>query len=123
HLRVDYSPVKHSPEKDGPNPAAEAKYRKQMERTNCGFDNVQILPLNIGYFKFNEFADPSIGGPTAIAAMNFLGHVDAIIFDLRENGGGDPKIRILTATMRSRRVSRARYTSPIPPAPIAERIS
>ena len=24
--------------------------------------------------------------------MNFLGNVDAIIFDLRENGGGDPKM-------------------------------
>jgi len=98
HLRVDYSPVKHSPEKDGPNPEAEAKYRKQMERTNCGFEKVQILPLNIGYLKFNEFADASICGPTAIAAMNFLGHVDAIIFDLRENGGGDPKMIALIST-------------------------
>jgi C-terminal processing protease CtpA/Prc len=24
--------------------------------------------------------------------MNFLAHVDAIVFDLRENGGGDPKM-------------------------------
>src|SRR5262249_29455002 len=31
--------------------------------------------------------------------------------------------RTLTATVRSSRVSRALYTSPIPPAPIAERIS
>jgi TonB family protein len=31
--------------------------------------------------------------------------------------------RILTATVRSRRVSRALYTSPIPPAPRADRIS
>lgn len=31
--------------------------------------------------------------------------------------------RTLIAPMRSTRVSRARYTSPIPPAPIAERIS
>ena len=38
------------------------------------------------------FGDPAICGPTAIAAMNFLGHVDAIIFDLRNNGGGDPKM-------------------------------
>src|ERR1700730_4240797 len=30
--------------------------------------------------------------------------------------------RILTATVRSRRVSRARYTSPIPPAPSGETI-
>src|SRR5258708_40331143 len=31
--------------------------------------------------------------------------------------------RILMATVRSRRVSRARYTSPIPPAPSGETIS
>ena len=31
--------------------------------------------------------------------------------------------RTLTATVLSSRVSRARYTSPIPPAPIADRIS
>src|SRR5436309_3797637 len=31
--------------------------------------------------------------------------------------------RILTATVRSRRVSRARYTSPMPPAPSGARIS
>ncbi|MBV9181313.1 MAG: S41 family peptidase [Acidobacteria bacterium] len=42
--------------------------------------------------KFNAFPDPGICGPTFVAAMNFLAHVDAIIFDLRENGGGDPKM-------------------------------
>ena len=31
--------------------------------------------------------------------------------------------RILIATVRSRRVSRARYTSPMPPAPSGDRIS
>jgi len=45
-----------------------------------------------GYLKFNMFANPDICGPTASAAMNFLGSVDALIIDLRENGGGDPKM-------------------------------
>src|SRR5580692_11126010 len=39
--------------------------------------------------------------------------------DLSERCAG----RILIATVRSRRVSRARYTSPIPPAPKGETIS
>ena len=30
--------------------------------------------------------------------MNFLGNVDAIIFDLRDNGGGDPKMVALIST-------------------------
>ena len=36
--------------------------------------------------------NPEICGPTAAAAMNFLAHVDALIIDLRDNGGGDPKM-------------------------------
>lgn len=42
--------------------------------------------------------DPGICGPTVVAAMNFLGNVDAIIFDLRDNGGGDPKMIALIAS-------------------------
>ena len=59
---------------------------------NCGFEKAERLPPNIGYLKFNMFANPDICGPTASAAMNFLGSVDALIIDLRENGGGDPKM-------------------------------
>jgi len=69
-----------------------------MERLNCGFQKVEILSGNVGYLKFNIFADPEVCGPTAIAAMNFLGDVDAIIIDLRENGGGDPKMIALVST-------------------------
>jgi C-terminal processing protease CtpA/Prc len=63
-----------------------------MERTNCAFKRVEILSRNIGYLKFNGFGDPTVCGATVVAAMTFLAHVDAIIFDLRENGGGDPRM-------------------------------
>ena len=93
HLRVDFSPAPMPERPEGPPDAnARAEYRKQMERMNCGFDKVEILSGNVGYLKFDMFADPDACGPTAIAAMNFLGNVDTIIFDLRENGGGDPKM-------------------------------
>jgi retinol-binding protein 3 len=93
HLRVDFSPAPMPERPEGPPDAnARVQYRKQMERMNCGFDKVEILSGNVGYLKFDMFADPEACGPTAIAAMNFLGNVDAIIFDLRENGGGDPKM-------------------------------
>ncbi len=49
-----------------------------------------MLPGNIGYIKFNAFDDPSICGATLSSAMGFVAHTDALIFDLRENGGGDP---------------------------------
>jgi hypothetical protein len=92
HLRVNYSPYKLPADRHGPSPEEEAQFRKQMERTNCGFDKVEILAGNVGYLKFDMFGDPDICGPTAVAAMSFLAHVDQIIFDLRENGGGDPKM-------------------------------
>ncbi len=92
HLRVNFVPMvlpKGGPERT---PEADARMRKQMEQNNCFFDKAERLPLNIGYLKFDAFADPEVCGPTATAAMNFLGDVDAIIFDLRDNGGGDPKM-------------------------------
>ena len=92
HLGVNYSPVKLPPEGQKPSAEEEAQFRKMLERTNCSFEKVEVLPRNIGYLKLNAFPDPTICGPTAVAAMNFLAHVDAIIFDLRENGGGDPKM-------------------------------
>jgi retinol-binding protein 3 len=94
HLRVNYSPVKmpDRPADAAPSPEEVAEYHKQMERMNCGFDKVEHLSGNVGYVKFDFFADPDVCGPTAVAAMNFLANVDAIIFDLRENHGGDPKM-------------------------------
>ncbi len=99
HLRVNFSPAPMPDRPEGP-PDAEAlaRYRKDMERMNCGFDKVEILSGNVGYLKFGMFADPEVCGSTAVAAMNFLANVDAIIFDLRENGGGDPKMIALLST-------------------------
>jgi retinol-binding protein 3 len=93
HLHVMFSPAT-LPDFDNqkPDPKREAEERKDMERMNCGFKKAEILEGNIGYLKFDFFADPGICGPTVVAAMNFLANVDAAIFDLRENGGGDPKM-------------------------------
>ncbi len=70
------------------------KARERMlsfaRRDNFGFRKVEILPGNVGYIDFRVFADPETAGPTAIAAMNFLAYCDAIIVDLRQNGGGQP---------------------------------
>ncbi|MDH4198240.1 MAG: S41 family peptidase, partial [Candidatus Aminicenantes bacterium] len=61
-----------------------------LRRNNFGFRKVERLDGNIGYLDFRMFAAPDQAGPTAIAAMNFLAYCDAIIVDLRQNGGGDP---------------------------------
>lgn len=68
------------------------RFRAEMLRDNCGFEKVDRLEGNIGYLKLNGFAPPAVCGPTASAAMNMLAHVDALIIDLRENGGGAPQM-------------------------------
>ena len=65
---------------------------ERLRAQNFGFRKVEILPGNIGYLDFRFFASAGDGGPTAIAAMNFLAHTDALIFDLRQNGGGNPSM-------------------------------
>jgi hypothetical protein len=57
-------------------------------RDNFGFKEVRVLDGNIGYLNLTKFYDPALGEQTAIAAMNFLFNTDALIIDLRHNGGG-----------------------------------
>lgn len=79
HLSVAFSPVHMPDARLGPTPS---ENRKELERTNCGFERVERFADNVGYLKFNVFADPAICGPTATAAMNFLANVDTLIIDL-----------------------------------------
>lgn len=96
HLVVAFSPFK-MPTTE-PTPEDEARRHHQMEHDNCGFEKVEILLNNIGYVKLNAFMDASFCGPTAAAAMAFVAHTDAIIFDLRQNGGGQPTMVALIAS-------------------------
>lgn len=63
---------------------------REAQRNNFGFRKVEQLAGNVGYLDFRSFTSPDPAGPTAIAALNFLAYCDAIIVDLRQNGGGDP---------------------------------
>jgi hypothetical protein len=59
---------------------------------NFGFEKVERLGWNIGYLKFNYFANTKHAGEVATAAMRFLANCDAVIIDLRDNGGGSPSM-------------------------------
>jgi hypothetical protein len=92
HLRVNFSPRPLPENQSAPSAQDMAQMRRQMEQNNCGFVKVEHLDGNIGYLKFNMFADPDVCAPTATAAMNFVANSDALIIDLRDNGGGSPKM-------------------------------
>ena len=65
---------------------------------NYAFKRVEILDGNIGYVRLDGFINEPGAKKAADAAMAFLAHADAIVFDLRYNGGGDPEmIRYLTS--------------------------
>jgi hypothetical protein len=74
--------------KKPPFPRTEEDYR----RRNFGFEKVELLPGNIGYLDLRMFAPADLAGDTAAAAMNFLANADALVIDLRKNGGGQPEM-------------------------------
>jgi len=102
HIGVRYGPEMIAMIRKGQNEETKKEaeeYRKQrQEHTNFNFQEIKILPGNVGYLKFNGFMDASDAGPTAIAAMNFLSHTDALIIDLTDNGGGSPSLIQLITT-------------------------
>ncbi len=92
HLRLSWSPRPLPPRDSGaePDPAMIEMFQAEMRRTNYAIPKAEVLEGNIGYLKMNLFAPAQFAGPTLAAAMAFLEHSDALIFDLRDNGGGDP---------------------------------
>jgi hypothetical protein len=72
----------------------EAKRIKQEEyeaarRRNFGIQKIELLPGNIGYMDLRQFMNPQFGGEAVAAAMTLLANADAVIVDLRRNGGGE----------------------------------
>jgi hypothetical protein len=97
HLAMEFSqePLPRSPV--GQTAEDLARYREAMKQQNCTFEWVEVLPHNIGYLKINSFPDVSACKPTAEAAMASLNHADGIIYDLRDNRGGEPAMVALMA--------------------------
>lgn len=64
------------------------------KRSNFGFRRVEIMPGNIGLIELSEFADFDIADASAEprrvadAALELVERSDAVMFDLRDNGGG-----------------------------------
>lgn len=100
HIRVRYSmqPIPVRKERGAPTAEEKAEYMTYMKRINFGFERIERLPGNIGYIDLRGFMDPEGGVDTVAAAMNFLHNTDAIIFDLRQNGGGDPAMVALISS-------------------------
>jgi len=94
HLRVRYSveprPI-HAQESIFDNPERVEEYRQAARQANYGYRKVERLAGNVGYIEQNGLHDITVAAPTAMAAFNLIADTDALIIDLRANGGGDPR--------------------------------
>jgi retinol-binding protein 3 len=90
HLRVLYR-AEGFPERSGPPPPEErARMLAEERRGNFGIHRVDRLDGNVGYIELVGFSGSPDASEPAVAAMNFVANTDALIFDLRRNGGGSP---------------------------------
>ncbi|MDH5743511.1 MAG: S41 family peptidase, partial [Candidatus Aminicenantes bacterium] len=96
HIRVTFDPeavqrVRASNSKSEEQKEKERKERIEREKQeNYGFHKLERLEGNIGYLDLRYFSGLSQAGDTIVAAMNFLANANAVIIDLRQNGGGSP---------------------------------
>jgi retinol-binding protein 3 len=90
HLRIVFNP-EGLPQRSGP-PGAEERARMLADerRRNFGFERLERLDGNVGYIELRGFSGTPEARDTAVAAMNLVADTDALIFDLRRNGGGSP---------------------------------
>lgn len=74
-----------------PGPEYEAERRVLLRRHNGLVKEVKHLAGNIGLFKIDALLDPEHIVRPLSGAMKFLQETDAMIIDLRDNGGGVPE--------------------------------
>ncbi len=86
HIRVTHNPARAKRMNEGPRSTG------RQGPKNYGFQEVSILDGNIGYLDLRGFAGIGNAEEVAREAMDKLIQADAIIFDLRRNGGGSPSM-------------------------------
>jgi hypothetical protein len=74
------------------------EFERRAKFQNYGFYKIERLQGNIGYIDLRNFHHPDYGGETAVHAMNLIKDTEALIFDLRKNGGGSPEMIALISS-------------------------
>lgn len=97
-----------------------------VRRTNYGLGRVDVLAGNVGYLDIRGFSGARLVERAIVGALMYLEGTDAIILDLRRNGGGSPysvnliishfttadTVASLTVRNRSGNQTFTRYTLP-----------
>lgn len=96
HLSMTYAPemaaaLAGRPLSDDEDGELPPEFIRQITRDNGGVAKLEVLPGNIRYLDYRGFEWGAPAATEAIAnAMAFLRGGDAVIIDLRANGGGSP---------------------------------
>jgi C-terminal processing protease CtpA/Prc len=99
HLKVEFSEAALSEDSK----AADEEFSAQeMERyygahLNFGVQKAERLAGNVGLLELSVFPPATMGGNTVAAAMQVLAHTDALIIDLRRNGGGGDSVSLVAS--------------------------
>jgi hypothetical protein len=94
HLSVEYDSRGVQDEPPDAEPSAdEQRKRSTFARwMNYGVERVERLMGNVGYLEIRTFYfGPAQVDSVLAAAMSFLANTNALIIDVRRNGGGDPE--------------------------------
>ena len=95
HFQLEFAPGV----EPGPGPTLQPKVptademaanRAEMQSVGYGIERVERLVGNIGYIEIRGFGPTELVGDAYTAAMSLLAGSDAVIVDLRRNGGGEP---------------------------------
>ncbi len=93
HMRIRPMPVRKEVE-NTPERMIEEQMANLIQHRNrmAGFKEAKKLDGNIGYLDLRGFASVDAGAPVADLYMGLLETSDAVIIDLRKNGGGSPEM-------------------------------
>lgn len=86
--RVDEGFRELSGDADLPSRTEMDEARAEALQGGYGIQKLERLPGNVGYMELRGFGGPEFVGPAYTAAMSLLAGTDALIIDLRRNGGG-----------------------------------
>jgi hypothetical protein len=96
HLEVIYNPFKLH---QGPPEVVDNRVGHSQDRPdNCGITSTRILAGNVGYLKVDAFPEITQCQSRIEAVMHTINQTDSLIFDLRQNHGGDPRTVALIAS-------------------------
>ena len=91
HFAVGYDPeFRATPANAVPDAASLEAMRQEISSRGFGIDSARRLPGNVGYLELRGFGPTAMVGPAISGAMTMLSGTDALILDLRRNGGGEP---------------------------------